>query len=128
MSRGARDVLRSRFFGPVQCPRFTAKGDSGIQRRTLRAVSKAFALHPLFEVVGAIAAILTTIAWLPQIVKILRERKTSDISLGTNAALATGISLWIVYGFAIGSLPVILSNSVTLVFILAIVGLKLRFG
>ena len=42
--------------------------------------------------------------------------------------LATGISLWIVYGVAIGSLPVILSNSITLVFILAIVGLKLRYG
>lgn len=85
-------------------------------------------MHPLFEIVGAVAAILTTLCWLPQIRKILRERKTSDISLGTNAALATGISLWIVYGVAIGSLPVILSNSVTLLFILAIVGLKLRYG
>ncbi|GAA4118084.1 SemiSWEET family sugar transporter [Aminobacter aganoensis] len=85
-------------------------------------------MNPLFEIVGATAAILTTLAWLPQIMKILRERKTSDISLGTNAALATGISLWIVYGVALGSLPVILSNSITLVFILAIVGLKLRFG
>lgn len=85
-------------------------------------------MNPLFEVVGAIAAILTTLCWLPQIAKILRERKTSDISLGTNAALATGISLWIVYGVALGSLPVILSNAITLVFILAIVGLKLRFG
>lgn len=85
-------------------------------------------MNPLFEIVGAIAAILTTLCWLPQIMKILRERKTSDISLGTNAALATGISLWIVYGVALGSLPVIVSNVVTLVFILAIVGLKLRFG
>lgn len=89
---------------------------------------KAPALHPLFEVVGSVAAVLTTLAWLPQILKILRERKTSDISLGTNAALATGISLWIVYGVALGSLPVILSNSVTLLFILAILGLKLRYG
>ncbi|WP_406872338.1 SemiSWEET transporter [Aminobacter sp. P9b] len=85
-------------------------------------------MNPLFEIVGAAAAILTTLAWLPQIMKILRERKTGDISLGTNAALATGISLWIVYGVALGSMPVILSNSITLVFILAIVGLKLRFG
>lgn len=94
----------------------------------MRAAPEAFALHPLFEIIGAVAAILTTLAWLPQILKILRERKTSDISLGTNAALATGISLWIVYGVAIGSLPVILSNSVTLLFILMIVVLKLRYG
>lgn len=85
-------------------------------------------MHPLFEIIGAVAALLTTVAWLPQILKILRERKTSDISLGTNAALATGIALWIVYGFALGSLPVILANSVTLLFILMIVGLKLRYG
>ena len=89
---------------------------------------EVFALHPLFEIVGAVAAILTTLAWLPQILKIRRERKAGDISLGTNAALATGISLWIVYGLAIGSLPVILSNSVSLLFILTIVGLKLRYG
>lgn len=93
----------------------------------MRAVSKAPALHPLFEIIGAVAAILTTLAWLPQILKILRDRKAGDISLGTNAALATGISLWIVYGLAIGSLPVILSNAVSLLFILTIIGLKLRY-
>lgn len=85
-------------------------------------------MHPLFEIIGAVAALLTTLAWLPQILKIRRERKASDLSLGTNAALATGISLWIVYGIALGSLPVILSNAVSLLFILTIVGLKLRYG
>jgi MtN3 and saliva related transmembrane protein len=101
---------------------------SGIARIAHRAHWKATTLHPLFEVVGSIAAVITTLAWLPQIVKILRERQARDISLVTTAALATGVFLWIVYGLAIGSLPVVLSNAVTFLFIEVIVGLKLRFG
>jgi len=89
---------------------------------------KVAALHPLFEVVGSIAACITTFAWLPQIAKILRERQARDISLATTATLASGVFLWIIYGLAIGSLPVILSNGVSFLFIAAIVGLKLRFG
>jgi len=85
-------------------------------------------LHPLFEVVGSMAACITTFAWVPQIVKILRERQARDISLATTATLASGVFLWIVYGAAIGSLPVILANTVSFLFIAAIVGLKLRFG
>jgi MtN3 and saliva related transmembrane protein len=85
-------------------------------------------LHPLFELVGSLAAVITTLAWLPQIVKILRERQARDISLVTTATLAFGVFLWIVYGVAIGSLPVMLANTVSFLFIAAIVGLKLRFG
>lgn len=89
---------------------------------------KVAALHPLFEVVGSIAACITTFAWLPQIMKILRERQARDISLITTAALASGVFLWIVYGVAIGSLPVIMANTVSFLFIATIVGLKLRYG
>ena len=82
----------------------------------------------MFEIIGSIAAVITTFAWVPQIVKILRERQARDISLITTSTLATGVFLWIVYGFAIGSLPVILANMVSFLFIATIVGLKLRFG
>ena len=80
------------------------------------------------ELIGSVAALLTTLAWLPQILKILRERRTHDISLGTNAALATGIFLWTIYGVFIGSWPVILANGITLIFVVTILGLKLRYG
>lgn len=86
------------------------------------------ALHSFYEIIGSIAAVITTLAWLPQILKILRERQARDISLITTSALATGVFLWVVYGLAIGSMPVIVSNSVTFLFIALIVGLKLRFG
>lgn len=85
-------------------------------------------MHPAIEIVGALAAVITTFAWLPQIMKIVRERQARDISLGTTATLASGVFLWIVYGLAIGSAPVIAANSVSFLFIAAIVGLKLRFG
>ncbi len=80
------------------------------------------------EIVGSIAALITTLAWLPQILKIRRDRSAADISLATNVALASGVFLWVVYGLFIGSLPVILANSVTLLFIATIVGMKLRYG
>ena len=80
------------------------------------------------ELIGSIAGIVTTVCWLPQIIKIQRERQTGGISLVTNAVLAFGVSLWLVYGFLIGSWPVIIANGMTLVFILTILGLKLRYG
>lgn len=85
-------------------------------------------MHPLVETVGLTAAAITTFAWLPQISKILRERQARDISLPTTASLAFGVLLWVFYGLAIGSLPVIASNTVSFLFIATIVGLKLRFG
>src|SRR5690606_23411419 len=97
--------------------RFTGLGKSAIARIAHHARWKATALHPLFEVVGSIAAVITTFAWVPQIRKILRERQARDISLITTSALATGVFLWVVYGLAIGSLPVALSNAVTFLFI-----------
>lgn len=83
---------------------------------------------PAVEIVGSIAALITTFAWLPQILKIRRERKAGDISLGTTAALASGVFLWVVYGLAIGSMPVIMANSVSFLFIATIVGMKIRYG
>jgi MtN3 and saliva related transmembrane protein len=85
-------------------------------------------LHPSIEILGAVAAFITTFCWLPQILKIRREKKAGDISLVTNGALAGGIFLWIIYGALIGSWPVIMANTVTFLFIGAIVALKLRYG
>lgn len=84
-------------------------------------------MHPLFEIIGSIAAVITTFAWVPQILKIMRERQARDISLVTTATLASGVFLWVVYGVAIGSMPVILANAVSFLFIATIVALKLRF-
>jgi MtN3 and saliva related transmembrane protein len=80
------------------------------------------------EAVGALAAMLTTLCWLPQAVRIIRLRDAQAISLPTNVAFAAGIALWLAYGIALGKWPIIAANAVTLALILAIIGLKLRHG
>jgi MtN3 and saliva related transmembrane protein len=77
---------------------------------------------------GAVGAVLTTLCWIPQALKIMRERRTEDISLITQLAFFTGICLWLIYGWGIGDLPLIIANSVTLVLTGIILALKVRYG
>lgn len=79
------------------------------------------------ELLGLVAGLFTTIAFVPQVVKIWRSKHAHDISLAMFLLFSAGVALWIVYGFIIASLPVILANSVTLVLALAILIMKLRF-
>jgi MtN3 and saliva related transmembrane protein len=75
-----------------------------------------------------IAAVLTTIAFLPQVIRTWRTRSTSDISLGMFVTYVTGILLWLVYGLMIHDMPLIVSNAVTFVLSGTILLLKLRHG
>ncbi|MDK9695046.1 MAG: SemiSWEET transporter [Siculibacillus sp.] len=85
-----------------------------------------FPLH--VEVVGSIAALLTTLCWLPQTLRAVRSRDTASLSLSTFAVFVAGIVLWLVYGILIGSWPVILANVFSLGLNLTIVVQKLRHG
>jgi len=76
--------------------------------------------------IGLVAAVLTTAAFLPQVIKTWRTRMTRDISLGMFLTLCLGICLWVVYGFLRGDLPVILGNSVSLAFAGTILVFKLK--
>jgi MtN3 and saliva related transmembrane protein len=83
---------------------------------------------PLIDVVGATGATLTTLCWLPQALKVIREKETRAISLPATAAFTLGVVLWLIYGVAIGDWPLIGSNAVTLALMLPIVAMKLRYG
>lgn len=76
---------------------------------------------------GLIAGTLTTLAFVPQVVKTWRTRSTHDISLGMFALFSSGLVLWLIYGFMIGSLPIVVSNIVTLALALTILFFKLRY-
>jgi MtN3 and saliva related transmembrane protein len=76
---------------------------------------------------GYVAGFLTSLALLPQVVKIYKSRSARDISSVMFAIFCIGIILWIIYGVAIGSTPVIIANSVSLSFSLIILALKFRF-
>ena len=81
----------------------------------------------LITVLGLCAGTLTTISFLPQLFKAWKSRSTHDISIGMFSLLAVGIVLWIVYGVVTSDIPVIVANSVTLVFVGLILALKLRY-
>jgi len=76
---------------------------------------------------GLAAGTLTTAAFLPQLIKTWKSRSTKDISLLMYVVICTGILLWLIYGFCIGSLPVIAANIATLLIATAILILKIRF-
>ena len=76
--------------------------------------------------IGYAAAALTTSAFIPQVVKSWRSRSTGDLSAAMLVVFTAGIVLWLLYGLALGSLPVVLANGVTLVLSATLVALKLR--
>jgi MtN3 and saliva related transmembrane protein len=76
---------------------------------------------------GYVAGALTSLALLPQVIKIYRSRSARDISTGMFIVFCIGIIMWIVYGFAIDSLPVIAANSVSLSLSLIILLLKFKY-
>ncbi len=78
--------------------------------------------------IGTAAAVLTTLCWVPQALKIILTRNTQAISLLTQTILVTGIVLWLVYGLEMDDQPLIWANIVTLCLNALILGLKLRFG
>jgi MtN3 and saliva related transmembrane protein len=76
---------------------------------------------------GLVAGTLTTISFLPQLVKAWKSRSTHDISFGMLALFSAGLVLWIVYGVITLDVPVIAANAVTLLFVALILALKLRY-
>ena len=81
----------------------------------------------LITLLGLLAASLTTLALLPQIIKIWRTRKTEDISFIMYVLLVTGVFLWLVYGFLIKDLPLMLANLVTLILASSVLFLKIKY-
>lgn len=78
-------------------------------------------------IIGITAAILTTSAFLPQVIKTHRSRQTKDISLLMLVILVCGLTLWSIYGVLSGALPVILANLITLILVIYLLVLKLRY-
>jgi MtN3 and saliva related transmembrane protein len=80
------------------------------------------------DAVGAAGAVLTTVCWVPQAIKIIRERETRAISLPGTMLCVLGVVLWLVYGLAIVDGPLIGSSIVTFAMTVTILVLKIRHG
>lgn len=80
------------------------------------------------ELIGYVAATLTTISFVPQVVKVLRERQTQGISAGMYLLFTAGLAMWLVYGVMIGSAPVSIANAISLLLAGTVLVVKLRLG
>jgi MtN3 and saliva related transmembrane protein len=80
------------------------------------------------DAIGATGAVLTTLCWVPQAIKIIRERETRAISLSGTTLCTLGILLWLVYGLAIVDGPLIGSSIVSFAMTATILVLKIRHG
>ncbi len=80
------------------------------------------------EIIGGIAATLTSAAYIPQTIKIFREKNTRGISLGMYVMIICGICMWMVYGLMIGSISLVVANSLTFILAGTILFMKIRHG
>jgi MtN3 and saliva related transmembrane protein len=80
------------------------------------------------DLVGYVAAMLTTVAFLPQVVRVWRSKSTKDLALPTLLSFIAGVAMWLIYGLLVTSTPIIAANAVTLVLNLIILRFKFKYG
>lgn len=81
----------------------------------------------VIDSIGYAAATMTTVSFLPQLIRVIRLRSAREISLGMFLIFSAGTMAWLVYGVLAHSAPVAVANAVTLVLSVSILLLKLRF-
>ena len=79
------------------------------------------------EIFGYFAAVLTTIAFIPQLLKTIISKKADDVSLTTLIMFLTGVGSWIIYGFRIHSNPILIANVITFILNLLILIFKINY-
>lgn len=77
--------------------------------------------------IGSIAAVLTTFAFLPQVIKVIKTKDTESIALGMYLMQVVGIGLWLMHGLAIQDLPLIAANSISLILSATILAYKIKY-
>jgi MtN3 and saliva related transmembrane protein len=80
---------------------------------------------PIF---GYLAAILTTLSFLPQAINTIKEKNTEGISLIMYSMFTAGVFLWLVYGLFIKDFPIIFANIITLILAVSILVLKVKYS
>ena len=78
------------------------------------------------DILGFFAGTLTTLSFVPQVIKTWKTGSTKDISVMWLLTFISGIGMWLVYGFFIGSTPIIVANSATLILVTLILFVKLK--
>ena len=81
----------------------------------------------IVDIIGSIAAFLTTASFVPQALHTFRTKDVRGISLGMYSVFTVGVALWLVYGWMLGEIPIVVANAITLSLALAILIMKLRY-
>lgn len=76
---------------------------------------------------GLAAGTLTTLAFVPQVVKVWKTRHARDLSLGTFAIFSAGVMLWLIYGLRLGAWPIVIANAITLALSLILLLFMLKY-
>jgi MtN3 and saliva related transmembrane protein len=79
------------------------------------------------QLLGLAAGMLTTIAFLPQVIKTWKSRSAKDLSLGMFSMFCLGVAMWLAYGLLVRDIPVIAANLLTLMLASTLLFFKLRF-
>lgn len=77
--------------------------------------------------VGYVAGAFTTVAFLPQVVRALRTRSTGDLSYPMLALMFAGVSIWSVYGYLVGALPIIVPNAIMAFLVAVLMVLRSKY-
>lgn len=77
--------------------------------------------------IGSIAGILTTLAFVPQVIKVVKTRDTSSLSLGMYSMQVLGVFLWLIHGIVIQDMALLVANAITFMLALVILVYKLKY-
>ncbi|MDD4245162.1 MAG: SemiSWEET transporter [Candidatus Methanomethylophilaceae archaeon] len=80
-----------------------------------------------FIVIGLVAGLITTMGYVPQVIKGYRSGRMEDVSILMPLVLIVGMSLWLIYGIILGDIPIILWNAVSVILNSGMVVLKIRY-
>ena len=81
----------------------------------------------MIRYIGLLAGLLTTISFLPQVIKSLKTRRMEDFNIWFLGLMIIGLALWTVYGFLLKQPPIIIANLATISLNLILLGLKVRY-
>ncbi|WP_026997304.1 SemiSWEET transporter [Flectobacillus major] len=79
------------------------------------------------ETLGYLAGILTTVAFIPQVIQIYKTKSAKDVSLAMFLLFTLGVTMWLIYGIKTAAFPVIAANAVTLLLSLVILYFKFKY-
>jgi MtN3 and saliva related transmembrane protein len=99
---------------------------TGSQERTIHQLGGLWTMDTLTTALGTLAAFLTTIANIPQVIKCFRTGRAGDLSLKMLLALSGGFALWLAYGFLRKDMIIVSANAISLGLVVILIAFKLR--